>query len=100
MTSYLHLLSDPLVLGVALVIGALIAIRLLTKNRKPWLRRIQPKPLLTSNEIEFYHRLQRALPRYHVFPQVSFAALLTDDGKLPWRERWAIRARFDRKIAD
>jgi hypothetical protein len=25
---------------------------------------------------------------------------LTDDGKLPRKKRWAVRARFDRKIAD
>jgi hypothetical protein len=41
------------------------------------------KPLLTANEAEFFHRLQRALPGFHVFPQMSFAAFLTDDGQLP-----------------
>lgn len=68
--------------------------------RKPWLSRIQKKPLLTRNEAEFFHRLQRALPAYHVFPQVPFAALLTVDNKLSRKARWSIRARFDRKIAD
>src|SRR5579863_1331397 len=68
--------------------------------RKPWLSRIRRKPLLTPNETEFFHRLQRALPAYHVFPQVPFAALLTVDSKLSGKARWSIRARFDRKIAD
>jgi Protein of unknown function (DUF2726) len=68
--------------------------------RKSWLSRIRSKPLLTPNETEFFHRLQRALPAYHVFPQVPFAALLTVDRKLSGKARWSIRARFDRKIAD
>ena len=72
----------------------------LTKRRQPWLSRIQRKTLLTPNEAEFFRRLQRALPAYCVFPQVSFAALLTDDGKLSQRGRWSIRAHFDRKISD
>src|SRR5262249_40990185 len=49
---------------------------------------------------EFFHRLQRALPAYRVFPQVSFAALMTDDSALSRQARWSLRARFDRKIAD
>jgi hypothetical protein len=35
-----------------------------------------------------------------VFPQVSFAAFLTDDGQLSRNAQWAVRAKFDRKIAD
>lgn len=72
----------------------------LVSRRKTWLSRIRRKPLLTPNEAEFLRRLQRALPAYAVFPQVSFAALMTDDGKLSDSARWAVRARFDRKIAD
>ncbi len=62
--------------------------------------RLRRKPLLTANEAEFFHRLQRALPGFHVFPQVSFAAFLTDDGQLFRNAQWAVRAKFDRKIAD
>jgi very-short-patch-repair endonuclease len=65
-----------------------------------WLSQIRRKPLLTPNETEFFHRLQRALPAYHVFPQVPFAALLTVDRELSGKARWSIRNRFDRKIAD
>ena len=83
-----------LILVVTLVVTAALL------RRKPWLSRIQKKPLLTPNETEFFHRLQRALPAYHVFPQVPFAALLTVDRKLSGKARWSIRARFDRKIAD
>jgi hypothetical protein len=93
-------LSDPVNIGAALALIALIAAALLLRTRKPWLARIQPKPLLTANENEFFHRLQRALPSYQVFPQVAFAAILTDDGQLARQSRWSPRAKFDRKIAD
>jgi very-short-patch-repair endonuclease len=85
---------------------ALAALLLLTvvagllRGRVPLLARIQRKPLMTANEKDFFARLQRALPGHLVFPQVSFAAFLTDDGKLSSQKRWAVRARFDRKIAD
>lgn len=81
-----------------LLILVVAAIRLL--RPKPWLSRIKKKALLTPNETEFFHRLQRALPACHVFPQVPFAALLTVDSKLSGKVRWSLRARFDRKIAD
>lgn len=89
-------LTYALIAGIALLIAA----ALLLRNRKPWLSRIKRKSLLTVNEAEFFRRLQRALPAFAVFPQVSFAALLTDDGRLTAKARWSVRARFDRKIAD
>jgi hypothetical protein len=61
---------------------------------------VRRKPLLTANEAEFFRRLQRALPAFHVFPPVSFAAFLTDDGQLSRNATWNLRAKFDRKIAD
>jgi hypothetical protein len=36
-------------------------------------------------------------PALHVFPQVAFAAFLTDDGQLSKNVQWAIRAKFDCK---
>jgi very-short-patch-repair endonuclease len=69
-------------------------------ERKPWLSRIKRKPLLSENEKAFFLRLQRALPGFHVFPQVSFAAFLTVDGRLLQQEGWAVRAKFNRKIVD
>jgi very-short-patch-repair endonuclease len=93
----LHILG-PLLFGAAVVAIAVGAV--FRRDRKPWLTRIQRKPLMTENEKEFFQRLQRALPRRHVFPQVSFAAFLTDDGKLTQQKRWSVRSRFARKIAD
>jgi Protein of unknown function (DUF2726) len=94
------ILTDPLNLAATAALIVLALAFLVLRGRKPWLARIQRKALLTSNETEFFQRLQRALPSYHVFPQVSFAALLTDDGKLSAKARWSVRAQFDRKIAD
>ena len=87
--------------ALALAVAALLAVAILfRRRRKPWLSHIRKKPLLTANEAEFFRRLKRALPGYEVFPQVSFAALITDDGSLSPNARWSVRARFDRKISD
>jgi len=84
-----------------LVIAALLlAAVAYFKSRRPWLARIERKSLITTNEAEFFGRLQKGVPACHVFPQLSFAAFMTDDGKLFRNARWKVRARFDRKIAD
>lgn len=83
LTRFLPLLSDPLILGsLAALVAAAGLYSLLYGPGTSWLSRIQRKALLTANEMEFYRRLERALPAYRVFPQVSFAAFLTDDGRL------------------
>jgi len=93
-------LKDPAIIGALLALLFLSAFAVMMRTRKPWLSRIQAKPLLTANETEFFHRLQRALPACQVFPQVAFAAFLTDDGQLSAKARWSMRGKFDRKIAD
>jgi hypothetical protein len=93
------LLTNPFTIAAVLLVAA-PAVFLLLRSRKPWLSRLRRKPLLTANEAEFFHRLQRALPGFHVFPQVSFAAFLTHDGQLSRNATWNLRAKFDRKIAD
>jgi hypothetical protein len=93
-------LVGPLFCALVVATILLAAGRAIFQARKPWLARIQPKPLMTHNEKAFFQRLQRALPRHYVFPQVSFGALVTDDGRLTQQKRWAVRSRFDRKIAD
>jgi Protein of unknown function (DUF2726) len=95
-------LADPLniVPAVVLFLIGLSTAALMLRSGGDWLSHVQRKSLLTANETEFLHRLQRALPSFQVFTQVSFGALLTDDGKLSHKARWSVRARFDRKIAD
>jgi hypothetical protein len=98
MTPILHpIVSNPLLIAViVLVVVLAVAIRVVNAP-KPWHSRIRPKPLLTPNEVEFFHRLERALPNYHVFPQVAFGAILDVDGK---KDSFPIRNRFSQKIAD
>jgi hypothetical protein len=100
LTNYSSFLAYPLNLGALAALVLFVFAVMLLRGRSSWLSHIQRKALLTSNEIEFFHRLNRALPSYQVFAQVSFVAFLTDDGKLSRNSRWSLRARFDRKIAD
>jgi hypothetical protein len=100
LATHYPLLTAPLILAVAVALIALTVAAFFMRSRKSWLAHIQRKPLMTPNETEFFHRLQRALPAYQVFPQVSFAAFLTDDGTLSTKVRWSLRRNFDRKIAD
>jgi hypothetical protein len=88
------------VIAVFLLALALLLAAYAGRSRKAWQGHIQAKRLMTANETEFFYRLQRALPALHVFPQVSFAAFITDDNRLSRKARWSVRARFDRKIAD
>lgn len=99
MTAF-HFLTEPFIFTVVTLLLAAPAVFLFLWVRRPWLARIRRKPLLTANEAEFFHRLLRALPGFYVFPQVSFGAFLTDDGQLSRNAQWAVRANFDRKIAD
>lgn len=90
-------MAIPIAFGAVLL---LVIATALLRGGKPWQAHIQRKPLMTENEKEFFHRLLRALPGHAVFPQVSFAAIITDDGKLARQKRWAVRSRFNRKVAD
>ena len=56
-----------------LALVLLIALAVLLLRSRP---RFAPKPLLTQNEIEFFHRLQSALPDLAIFPQVALRALI------------------------
>jgi hypothetical protein len=96
----LSLLTNQFIVPALALLAAALAVCFLLRGRKPWLTHLVRKPLLTPNEAEFFHRLQRALPAFLVFPQVSFAGFLTDDGTLSRNAQWAVRAKFDRKIAD
>jgi len=65
-------LADPLKIGTIVALILFASAFLFIFGRVSWLSRIHPKPLLAANEVEFFHRLQRALPTYQVFPQVAF----------------------------
>jgi hypothetical protein len=92
-------LAGPLAVAGATVTAG-VALLFLWRRHVSRQSHIRRKSLFTPNEAEFFHRLQRALPTYEVFPQVSLAALLTDDGALSRKAQWGLRARFDRKMVD
>jgi hypothetical protein len=63
-----------LILLTAFIVAVIFAIaKLKIAGRAP---AYQVIPIMTANEIEFFGRLCRALPDYHVFPQVAMAALI------------------------
>jgi hypothetical protein len=78
----------------------LAAIVFLIRSRVSQLHGIKRKPLLTTNEEAFFRSLQKALPGRLIFPQVAFAAFLTHERNLSRKARFALRAKFNRKIAD
>lgn len=61
---------------------------------------IVARPILSDNELEFFHRLHRALPDYHVFPQVAVNALLKVAPAVPKKRYHATRNRFAQKHVD
>lgn len=103
MSTVTNSLHPILSLTMLIVLGALLLLVMATallRGGRPWHAHIQRKPLMTENEKAFFNYLQRALPGHAVFPQVSFAAIMTDDGKLTQQKRWAVRSRFNRRIVD
>ena len=74
------------------------AIVVFAKWRQPSFR-VEPKPILTANEIEFFGRLREALPDFEVFPQVCMGAIIkpaNGSGK----DYARIRGTFAQKIID
>lgn len=65
-----------------------------SKNTKSNNRtKIKPSYLMTEHEKKMFKELNKAIPEYYIFPQVSFSAIL-------WTKGQATRNRFSRKIAD
>lgn len=100
-SAYAHFAgSQPYATGLIVLVLSLLLVALLFKKLRPWQSYLRGQPLLTPNEREFFHRLTRALPKHHVFPQVAFSALISVDGQLSERQQFAIRRRFGWKYAD
>lgn len=59
-------------IAALLVVGFLI-VRYLSRKERP---DFAPRPILTPNEVEFFHRLSHALPSYLILPQVAMSALI------------------------
>lgn len=56
--------------------------------------------LLTANELEFFHRLKRALPGFEILTQVAMGALLTPAVPRNSRDYMRIRGTFAQKYVD
>ena len=61
---------------------------------------IVAKPLLTRNEVHFYHLLLQALPDFAVMTQVSMGAYLKPACSPNSRNYWRTRNKFGQKISD
>jgi very-short-patch-repair endonuclease len=59
----------------------------------PRKNRARQKSILTDNETEFYSRLTRALPDFHVWPQVGMGALLSSTD-------WSVQRKYQNKVCD
>lgn len=57
------------------------------------------KAIMTGNEIEFFHRLQRSLPEHYIFPQVAMSALLDPAATNP-KKWWKAFGRISQKRVD
>lgn len=89
---------------IALVIAAALALLSALRRRTGGIgyRRglFRSRPLMTDNELEFFARLEAALPDCKVFSQVAMSGLL--DVALPSNHPayWRARSAFDRKRID
>jgi len=99
--SYFRLWADrPESTGLVIAFALLLASVALCRYWQPWRAHLRARPVMTANEAEFFYRLSRALPACHVFPQVSFSALVSVDERLSARQRFDVRRRFGWKCAD
>jgi len=61
---------------------------------------VEEKPILTDNEREFFYRLQRALPDFHVFPQVAASAILQVSPTASRSDHYSLFGTFAQKRVD
>jgi len=85
---------------VLVVVAAVVAYGKLAGGRGVTAASYKAKPLLTDNELEFFHRLKRALPGYEVFPQVAMGSVLAPNVDRSDRRYHQIRGTFSQKIID
>jgi hypothetical protein len=97
---YTQLLADQKMTVALTATALLLAAFALLKAFRPWRTHLRGKIILTANEKEFFYRLLRALPGYHIFPRVSFSAIVTLDHTLSRKQRFSLRRRFAWKYAD
>ena len=92
-------MSLPLLILVAVFAIIAFVIAVIGSKRRDDIA-IEAKPILTPNEQEFFHRLRRALPNHHIFPQVGLNALLQVTKGTPKQSFYKSLNRFNSKTAD
>lgn len=82
-------------IGWIIALGIMVIILLASRSRKPRQQHtpIYAKAILTKREQQFFQVMEKALPQFYIFPQVSFSAILTT-------KSFYTRSQFNRKIAD
>lgn len=73
-------LFTPLAVPLAVVGITFVVVFLARQLARPAPLRYKPRLLMTSNELEFFHRIRRAALDGFVFPQVAMAGLIEPDG--------------------
>lgn len=88
--------------GITLAIAIPIAILSLNRKKTPARTAAHgytAKPLLTPNEVHFYHLLQQATQhQYYIMAQVSMGALIDNEGY--GKQYWYIRTKYAMKMID
>lgn len=67
-------MNTQLILIAAAIAAVTLIFAVLTS--RGYGNRYEPCPIMTSNELEFFRRLEQAHPNGYVFPQVSMAAVM------------------------
>ncbi len=89
-----------IVVVIAAALALLAALRLRATGIGYRRGAFRSRPLMTDNELEFFARLEAALPDFKVFSQVAMSGVL--DVTLPPNHPayWRARSAFDRKRID
>ena len=90
------------IIGIVILVAviAVVVLKLSTAQAQATAGGIVSRPIMTENELEFFHRLQRALPEFYVFPQMAANALLQVVQGLDSRKRVGLRNQFAQKHVD
>jgi len=91
------------IISIILIVAAVVFLSIKSSRNKktaPNKNGFIQKRIMTSNEIEFLHRLTGALPGFYVFPQVAMGAIIKPDVKGDNREYFRLRGKFSQKIID
>lgn len=65
-----------------------------------WRGPYRPREFMTGNEIEFFGRLCRALPDFHIFPQVAMSALIEPTMSKSDESWWNVFGKISQKRVD